>query len=155
MPPNLVNMVAVIRDFSGCGFLRSTGVRVPAILVSPFIPKGTIDHRTFDHTSIPATLKEIFKLPSFLTHRDAAAQTFSDLLSLDTARSDVPRDMSSALSATHPLGQRPPLTPEEAMVNKAAGQISTATLSDFQQALVALAHTLDVGDTPELRTLRM
>src|SRR4051794_31321377 len=132
------------------------GVRVPALLISPFIPKGTIDHRTFDHTSIPATLKEIFNLPSFLTQRDAAAQTFSNVVSLNTARSDAPRGLSSAIPASHHLAPRPPLTPEDAMLHKAAGQqISTAPLSEFQQALVALAHTLDVGDTPELRTLRM
>ncbi|MFL6447111.1 MAG: alkaline phosphatase family protein [Bryobacteraceae bacterium] len=131
------------------------GLRVPAVLVSPFIPKGTIDHRTFDHTSIPATLKQIFNLPSFLTKRDAAAQTFSDMLSLTTARTDAPQNLSSLVPAAHTLVQRPPSTPEEAMVQKAAGQISTAPLSDFQQALVALAHTLDVGDTAELRTLKM
>jgi phospholipase C len=131
------------------------GLRVPAVLVSAFIAKGTIDHRTFDHTSIPATLKQIFKLPSFLTKRDAAAQTFSDVLSLNIARADAPTDVTSLIPATHALAQRPPSTPDEAVIQKPAGQLSTLPLSEFQQALVALAHTLDVGDTPELRTLRM
>ena len=36
------------------------GVRVPAILVSPWIPKGTVVDELFDHTSIPATLTKFF-----------------------------------------------------------------------------------------------
>jgi phospholipase C len=131
------------------------GLRVPAVLVSPFIPKNSIDHRTFDHTSIPATLKQIFDLPSFLTKRDAAAQTFTDILSLSAARTDAPRNISPPVPANDTVAQRPPSTPEEAIVRKADGRISTAPLSDFQQALVALAHTLDLGDTAELRTLRL
>src|SRR3984885_11550971 len=36
------------------------GVRVPAILVSPWIPKATIVDRTFDHASIPGTVTKFF-----------------------------------------------------------------------------------------------
>ena len=36
------------------------GVRVPAILVSPWIPKGTVVDRVFDHASIPATMTKFF-----------------------------------------------------------------------------------------------
>jgi phospholipase C len=37
------------------------GVRVPAILISPWIPKGTVvKDRTFDHASIPATVTKFF-----------------------------------------------------------------------------------------------
>jgi phospholipase C len=52
------------------------GLRVPAILVSPWVGEGIADHTTYDHTSLPATLKTMFGLPSFLTARDAAAATF-------------------------------------------------------------------------------
>src|SRR6266446_3367746 len=44
------------------------GVRVPAVLVSPFIKRETIVKTVFDHTSIPATVKQVFGLPAFLTH---------------------------------------------------------------------------------------
>jgi phospholipase C len=36
------------------------GVRVPAVLVSPWIPKATIVDRTFDHASIPGTVTKFF-----------------------------------------------------------------------------------------------
>jgi phospholipase C len=68
------------------------GVRVPAILISPWIPKGTVvDARTFEHASIPATVTKFF-LGSYAqrTAREAAADTFVDLLSLDVMRQDCP-----------------------------------------------------------------
>jgi phospholipase C len=131
------------------------GLRVPAVLISPFIPRGTIDHRTFDHTSIPATLKQVFGLSSFLTQRDAVAQTFADVVSLGVARTDVPSSLRPAAIPAHlqPLGVE--LTADTAAQQKATGRVSTATLSEFQQALVALAHTLDLKETPHLRGLRM
>jgi phospholipase C len=38
------------------------GVRVPAILISPFVPKGTVVERVFDHASIPATMSKFFQV---------------------------------------------------------------------------------------------
>jgi phospholipase C len=57
------------------------GVRVPAVLISPWIPPGTVVHTEFEHASIPATLRALFvpQLP-YLTARDAAANTFHDVL---------------------------------------------------------------------------
>jgi phospholipase C len=71
------------------------GVRVPAILVSPYVAKGTVvdDGRVFEHASIPATAMK-WLLPSFdntqRSPREAAAPTFLDLLTLDTMRTDTP-----------------------------------------------------------------
>lgn len=71
------------------------GVRVPAVLVSPWIPKGTVvDGREFEHASIPATATG-WLLPSFdLTHqrspREKVAETFLDLLTLPAMRNDCP-----------------------------------------------------------------
>ena len=65
------------------------GVRVPAIIVSPLIPRGTIDHTVYDHTSALATLEEIFGvLP--LTERDKHAHPLNHLFSLATPRTDAP-----------------------------------------------------------------
>ena len=71
------------------------GVRVPAILVSPFVAKGTVvdDGRIFEHSSIPATAMK-WLLPNFdnsqRSPREAVAPTFLDLLTLDTMRNDTP-----------------------------------------------------------------
>jgi phospholipase C len=66
------------------------GIRVPAILVSPWVPKGTVvDGRVFEHASIPATATKFF-LGDYdaRSPREKAAETFLDLLSLDQIRTD-------------------------------------------------------------------
>jgi phospholipase C len=65
------------------------GVRVPAVLISPYIQPGTIDHRVYDHTSIIATALKLL-LPNVanvnLTLRDKNANTFEDNLTLAIPR---------------------------------------------------------------------
>jgi phospholipase C len=72
------------------------GVRVPAVLVSPWVPKATVvpgpgepNGRAFEHASIPRTVTEFFvgKYPDS-TVREQGAATFLDLLS-DTMRPDA------------------------------------------------------------------
>jgi phospholipase C len=82
------------------------GVRVPAIVVSAYTPKNMISHLPYDHSSIPATLEQMFKMPA-LTKRDAAANTAGSLAGLPVARPDTgdgapPKflpDISSPLAA--------------------------------------------------------
>ncbi|KAJ4976694.1 hypothetical protein NE237_001800 [Protea cynaroides] len=76
------------------------GVRVPTIMVSPWIKKGTVvsspDGPTpsseYEHSSIPATVKKMFNLSSdFLTRRDAWAGTFEQVVGeLTSPRTDCP-----------------------------------------------------------------
>jgi phospholipase C len=78
------------------------GIRVPAILVSPWIPKGTVVDRVFEHASIPATATEFFigdfdlrspreKLAErFIERRDQPLDPKKNLLSLDVMRDDCP-----------------------------------------------------------------
>ncbi len=68
------------------------GARVPAVLVSPWIPKGTVvSGRVFEHASIPATLTNFF-LGNYAprTDRELSADTFLDLLTLNRIRTDAP-----------------------------------------------------------------
>jgi phospholipase C len=68
---------------------KQLGVRVPAVIVSPLIPRGTIDHTVYDHTSVLATVEHIFGVPP-LTERDKQAHTLNHLYSLATPRTDTP-----------------------------------------------------------------
>ena len=71
-------------DFTRLGF------RVPAILVSPWLPK-MLDSTQYEHASIAATLNKFFGLGDFLTARDAAANSFEHLLTGDGGfRDDTP-----------------------------------------------------------------
>jgi len=45
------------------------GVRVPAVVVSPYVAKGTVSSLTYDHTSVISTLSKRFGLGN-LTERD-------------------------------------------------------------------------------------
>ncbi len=69
----------------GFRFDRS-GYRVPAILVSPWVPQGSVFNDEYRHTSLIATLRKCWSLGEALTERDAAARTFDDLFTLDEPR---------------------------------------------------------------------
>ncbi|KVH97140.1 Phosphoesterase [Cynara cardunculus var. scolymus] len=108
------------------------GVRVPAILVSPWIERGTVLHKPtgpyptseFEHSSIPATVKKIFGLKSFLTKRDEWAGTFEGVASRSTPRTDCP------VVLPDPMKMRE-TEPDE-----------NEKLSEFQQELVQLGAVL-------------
>lgn len=130
------------------------GVRVPAVLVSPYIEKGSIVREAFDHTSIPATLKELFKLDSFLTRRDASAQTFSHVASLASPRNDAPEDVSTEVhSRIIEQNLKTPSADEIVSVAK-KGSASSAPLTGLQRHLIGLAKTLPTGEEPGLRAHR-
>jgi phospholipase C len=65
------------------------GARVAAVIISPLIPKNLVDHRLYDHSSIPATVESLFGLAP-LTARDAAANHLDALVTLAAPRTDTP-----------------------------------------------------------------
>jgi len=88
------------------------GVRIPTLLISPWIEKGTVIGKPsgpmatseYDLTSIPATVKKLFNLTSFLTRRDAWAGTFERFLDRSEVRTDCPMTLPDAplsLGAEH------------------------------------------------------
>ncbi len=82
------------------------GVRVPAVLVSPLVPAGTVFRAPaggppLDHTSILKTVELRWGLPP-LTRRDAAAPAFDSVASLPQARTDDPLAGVTAPVAAEP-----------------------------------------------------
>ncbi|WP_322075751.1 alkaline phosphatase family protein [Burkholderia cepacia] len=79
---------AATLNASGFGF-DVYGVRVPAIVISPWVAAGRVDHTVYDHASVAATLERLFGLAP-LTDRDRLA---NDLLGLvtTTCRTDCPQ----------------------------------------------------------------
>lgn len=66
------------------------GVRVPSILISPWIDKGIIDDTQYDHTSIIKTLRTLFAPESSpLTNRDKEANHVLSKLSRKSPRRDT------------------------------------------------------------------
>ena len=84
--PQWANMVIVITydEFGGSwdhvappkGDLLGPGTRIPAIIVSPFAKKGTVDHTQYDTGSILRLLTRLFDLDALpgITARDNALQ---------------------------------------------------------------------------------
>jgi phospholipase C len=63
------------------------GVRVPAVLISPWIAPGTVINEVFEHASIPATLTDFFIGDySPRSPREIAANTFLSYLKRPSAR---------------------------------------------------------------------
>ena len=70
------------------------GVRVPAVVVSPYVRAGSIirppSTTPYDHTSIIKTVREIFELGPALTARDEAAPSLLAALALDAPNNNGP-----------------------------------------------------------------
>ena len=69
----------------GFTFDRS-GIRVPAIAISPWIPERTVINDEHRHTSLLRTLRDRWSLGAPFTARDAIAPNLTPVLSLDTPR---------------------------------------------------------------------
>lgn len=123
-PPATVNPDGLIAA-NGFDFTR-LGLRVPAILASPWLPRGRVDNTIYDHSSLLATVEKLFGLPS-LTERDRTANTFEHNF-LAHPRVDAPSDlMSKRLAAP-------------AYVVAPSGSMP---LSKDQRSLEALTRALD------------
>jgi phospholipase C len=84
VPPGDVQVTPGTLNVNGFTF-NQLGVRVPAVVVSPYIPQNLIDHRPYEHASIPATVEDVFGVEP-LTARDSAASSVASLLQLTTPR---------------------------------------------------------------------
>ena len=115
------------------------GPRVPAIVVSPYIRQGTVDRNTYDHTSIIATLCEVFGVDETLTDRVAHAKSVVDLLTEAAPRRPVD------------LPEVEDIPDEEYGPDQWADGINadgTIRLDNLQEELVKLAQLID--DTNEV-----
>lgn len=83
------------------------GVRVPTVLVSPYIEAGTVFRAEtqvpYDHTSILATLRDWLKIPPaemLTSSRVKEAPTFANVLTRSASRTDLPAIALSAAAAS-------------------------------------------------------
>jgi len=114
------------------------GIRVPAIAISPYInpsvihePNGPTPTSHYEHSSVYATLKKLWNLPSFLTKRDEWAGTFEGLFTRDTPRTDCPTTLAKPVET---LRTWKPATGNE-------------PITHFQRELLAIAHGIN-GEQP-------
>jgi phospholipase C len=118
------------------------GPRVPAIVVSPFIPAGTVSTDVRDHASVPATLRALFAPQAQpLSHRDAWSAPFHTLLTVDKDQprtTDLP-DLSGAV-AGEPSAPPPTAESDQAIP---ARQAAKAKVPTHYKDLFVLAKKVD------------
>ena len=118
---------------------KRLGIRVPAVIVSPYVKPGFVDHTVYDHSSIIATARKLF-LPDWqntaLTNRDRNANPFDGAL-------------SQAAPAPTPLAPHAaPFTPGEPR-----GSSKDKSLSELQKQMVNQAYQLEQENlSPDQRT---
>jgi phospholipase C len=125
-------------------------VRVPAVVVSPLIPAGTVDHTLYDHSSVPKTLEQLFGLNP-LTQRDAAANSVVPLLTLTTPRTDCP----TSLNSPAPLlkAAKPPMTMAARALMDAQPVPPSGNLIGALQILRKTEMELSARTPPEMTTI--
>lgn len=82
------------------------GVRVPAVLVSPWVTPGSVSHQVCDHASVIRTLFELFGIPGQLTNRDAKATSLLPLVqSTAAAPAALPAPNAQPAPVPAPAGE--------------------------------------------------
>lgn len=71
------------------------GMRVPAVVVSPYARRHFVSHAVYDHTSILRFIETRFRLPS-LTQRDAVADPMLGMFDFATAAFAIPPPLPRA-----------------------------------------------------------
>jgi hypothetical protein len=111
------------------------GPRVPAVVISPLIPKNLVDHRVYDHASVPATIERAFGLAP-LTARDKHANSLTTLISLGQPRQDTPARLDVPPGYEYPPALRVDRDPASLTgpVNDEAlpGFLYSAAVQDFE-----------------------
>jgi phospholipase C len=124
------------------------GPCVPAVVISPLVPRNVVDHRLYDHASIPATIEARWGINP-LTQRDAKANRLDALLSLSAPRSDTPTTLPSPAAAPAAAVMKMTVPDLSAMVaTRPDDTVDQGTLPVILQS--ALRQDLEMS--PEQRT---
>lgn len=89
VPPTTIPPDGDVDKHFGFDF-RRLGVRTPAVLASPHVAAGAVDHTVYDHTSLLAYLCRKWDMPP-LGARCAAAKDFSAVIVADANPDALPR----------------------------------------------------------------
>jgi phospholipase C len=81
---------------------QTLGVRVPGIVISPYLAAGSVNSTVFDHTSIGATLRSLFNLNGSFTARMQNANALTTGQAWVPFRTDTVQGVSRLLPARSP-----------------------------------------------------
>jgi phospholipase C len=134
------------------------GVRVPAVLVSPWIPPGSkvrppnrndatgeLSGPPFDHASIIKTLREIFHLGNKLSDRDYVAPSLWPILSLAAPNNDGPLTVAAEFDEPTPtlLTARGAAAPNDMQGSLASAAVTLPTSAPATESELPNSTTPD------------
>jgi phospholipase C len=140
VPPSARPTGAIGRKY---GFtFEQLGPRVPAIIVSPRIPRNLIDHRRYEHSTIVSTVIRLFGLKP-LTTRSSLTSDLKPLAILDVPRADAPMtlpDPMGGLFTLAPVVETPfeasaAKHPAKALDDDPTGRVAATIASGLAQHL--------------------
>ena len=114
------------------------GVRVPAIVISPYTEQGTVITDTFHTTSVLRTLRDRFDLGPALTNRDAAAPSLEVAFNRTEPRTDKP--------AITPIAYTPPPPPTKAEKEADFGDAPDGALLIAKRKENMREHVSQIGE---------
>jgi phospholipase C len=129
---------------TGFDFTR-TGVRVPAVAVSPLIAAGQVDETFYDHASIPATVRQRFApATASLGRREAEANVLlADVPLLSEPRTDLPPFRRAGVTSAAPADTDRRLTDLQKSLVELAGAVRVARGQ-------VVAESVARGEAPEV-----
>jgi phospholipase C len=109
------------------GFMfNRSGVRIPTVAISAWIPERTVVDEEYRATSLLATMRERWNLGAPFTNRDASARSFASVLSLTSPR--PPEDWPEVIA--RPVPEMPEtLVPLDAPLGLLGQSLFRAVLS--------------------------
>jgi len=147
------------------------GVRVPAVVISPYVRRGTIWPDAvkgatppadlgapFDHTSVIATVRKCFGLGAALTQRDAVAPDLAPVLALDTPDNPGPASLEPLAYVTSEAdlaaARAAPMNAFQSAMHEAAAHLPpvglVGTVENFLGAIEAHVEALIGGNAVQV-----
>jgi phospholipase C len=134
-----------VDDYAKHGFrFDRLGVRVPALVISPWVRRGVIDHTTYDHTSILATAERLYGMGA-LTGRDGDANDLLHLISLEAPRTDAPTVLPSPARNPRPIGCSDEAASEDELLRRRAELKLGGTVARGQEEPDAVVGSTQIG----------
>jgi phospholipase C len=122
------------------------GVRVPALIASPWVGQGVVVHERLQHTSVLRTVRERFGIAQPLSKREAAARSFGSLIDQGQPRPTplrLPRPAVPTLAPPTHHANPGNQWPDDLQVEMLAGMLHATRPShpEDDEAPPAIPHT--------------
>jgi phospholipase C len=159
VPPKAVPPDGIVNN--GYNFLFTEyGVRVPAVVVSPYIPPGSrirvqppaagAARTPFDHTSIIKTVRELFSLGAAFTAREESAPSLVSTLGLLAPNNDGPPSVGTVLNppTVSQLSARGAASPNGMQASLASAARALPGIAPASEASIPASFTPDRESYP-------